>query len=58
MVTPDARYPGVQQATAALKVTVQPGTQASSGCTAFPLGAPVAGLALTVLGILVRRRRG
>jgi hypothetical protein len=57
MVTPDARYPGVQQAQAALTVSVQPGASASSGCTALPLGAPAAGLALAALGLLVRRRR-
>ena len=58
MVTPDARYPGVQQSIAALTVTVQPGPQASGGCTAFPLGAPAVGLALAMLGLLVCRRRG
>ncbi|HUM10124.1 MAG TPA: thrombospondin type 3 repeat-containing protein, partial [Myxococcaceae bacterium] len=57
MVTPDARYPGVQQSTAALTVKVQPGASASGGCTALPLGAPAAGLALAALGLLVRRRR-
>ncbi len=58
MVTPDARYPGVQQSTAALTVKVQPGAQSSGGgCTALPLGAPAAGLALAALGLLVRRRR-
>ena len=57
MVTPDSRYPGVQQSIAALKVTVQSGSQASGGCTALPLGAPAAGLALAALGLLVRRRR-
>ena len=57
MVTPDARYPGVQQSTAALTVKVQSGSQASGGCTALPLGAPAAGLALAALGLLVRRRR-
>src|SRR5215470_6931931 len=47
MVTPDARYPGVQQSQAALTVSVQPGASvSSSGCTALPLGAPAAGLAL------------
>ena len=57
MVTPDARYPGVQTSTAALTVKVQGGTAASGGCTALPLGAPAAGLALAALGLLVRRRR-
>ena len=57
MVTPDARYPGVQQSTAALTVKVQSGSQASGGCTSLPLGAPAAGLALAALGLLVRRRR-
>ena len=57
MVTPDARYPGVGTSTAALTVKVQPGAQASGGCTALPLGAPAAGLALAALGLLVRRRR-
>jgi hypothetical protein len=57
MVTPDARYPGVQQSTAALTVKVQPGASNSGGCTALPFGAPVAGLALVGLGLLVRRRR-
>jgi len=57
MVTPDARYPGVQTSTAALTVKVQGGTAASGGCTALPLGAPAAGLALAALGLLARRRR-
>jgi len=56
-VTPDARYPGISQSTAALTVTVQGGGSSSGGCTAFPLGAPAAGLALAALGLLVRRRR-
>jgi len=55
MVTPDARYPGVQSASAALTVKVQ--SAGSSGCTALPIGAPAAGLALAALGLLVRRRR-
>jgi len=57
MVTPDARYPGVQTSTAALTVKVQGGAAASGGCTALPLGAPAAGLALVALGLLARRRR-
>ncbi len=57
MVTPDARYPGVSQSTAALTVKVQPSASASGGCTALPLGAPGVGLALAALGLLVRRRR-
>ena len=58
MVTPDARYPGVQQSSAALTVTVQPGpSTGASSCAALPLGAPAAGLALAALGLLVRRRR-
>ena len=57
MVTPDPRYPGVGTSVAALKVTVQSGASASGGCTALPLGAPAAGLALAALGLLVRRRR-
>jgi hypothetical protein len=56
MVTPDARYPGIAQSTAALSVKVQ-SAGSSSGCTALPLGAPAAGLALAALGLLVRRRR-
>ena len=56
MTTPDTRYPGIQQATAALTVKVQ-GGGTSSGCTALPFGAPAAGLALAALGLLVRRRR-
>jgi hypothetical protein len=55
MATPDARYPGVRTANAALTVKVQ--SSGSSGCTALPLGAPAAGLALAALGLLVRRRR-
>jgi len=57
MVTPDPRYPGVQTSTAALTVKVQPSASASGGCTALPLGAPAAGLALAALGLLVRRRK-
>jgi len=38
-------------------VKVQPAASASGGCTALPLGAPAAGLALAALGLLVRRRR-
>ena len=57
MVTPDVRYPGVNTSTAALTVKVQGGAAASGGCTALPLGAPAAGLALAALGLLVRRRR-
>ena len=57
MVTPDPRYPGVQTSTAALTVKVQPSAQSNGGCTALPLGAPAAGLALAALGLLVRRRR-
>jgi len=57
MVTPDARYPGVSQSTAALTVKVQPSSSNGSGCTALPFGAPAAGLALAALGLLVRRRR-
>ena len=56
MVSPDARYPGVQQSTAALTIKVA-SSGSSSGCTALPLGAPAAGLALAALGLLVRRRR-
>ncbi len=56
MVTPDARYPGISQSTAALNVKVQ-AAGSSSGCTALPIGAPAAGLALAALGLLVRRRR-
>jgi thrombospondin type 3 repeat protein len=56
MVSPDTRYPGVQQSTAALTVKVQ-GNSSGGGCTALPLGAPAAGLALAALGLLVRRRR-
>jgi hypothetical protein len=56
MATPDARYPGVQKSSAALTVKVQ-SNGSSSGCTALPLGAPAAGLALAALGLLVRRRR-
>jgi hypothetical protein len=55
LVTPDARYPGVRTANANLTVKVQ--SSGSSGCTALPLGAPAAGLALAALGLLVRRRR-
>ena len=57
MVTPDARYPGVGTSTAALTVKVQGGAASTGGCTALPLGAPAAGLALAALGLLVRRRR-
>ena len=57
MVTPDQRYPGVQSSTAALTVKVQPASSSGGGCTALPLGAPAAGLALAALGLLVRRRR-
>ena len=56
LATPDARYPGVRTANAALTVKVQ-SSGSSSGCTALPLGAPAAGLALAALGLLVRRRR-
>ena len=56
MATPDARYPGVRSASAALNVKVQ-SAGSSSGCTALPFGAPAAGLALAALGLLVRRRR-
>ena len=56
MATPDARYPGVRSASAALSVKVQ-SSGSSSGCTALPFGAPAAGLALAALGLLVRRRR-
>src|SRR5215831_15380876 len=56
MVSPDARYPGVQQFTAALTIKVSGGSS-GGGCTALPLGAPAAGLALAALGLLVRRRR-
>jgi LPXTG-motif cell wall-anchored protein len=56
MVTPDARYPGISQSTAALTVKVE-SAGSSSGCTALPIGAPAAGLALAALGLLVRRRR-
>jgi hypothetical protein len=55
MATPDSRYPGVRTASAALSVKVQ--SAGASGCTALPLGAPVAGLALAALGLLIRRRR-
>jgi len=57
LVLPDSLYPGVKQSTAALTVKVQPAASASGGCTALPLGAPAAGLALAALGLLVRRRR-
>lgn len=57
MATPDARYPGVQTASAALTVKVQSAGSSGGGCTALPLGAPAAGLALAALGLLVRRRR-
>jgi hypothetical protein len=57
MVTPDPRYPGVGTSTAALTVKVQPAASSGGGCTALPLGAPAAGLALAALGLLVRRRR-
>ena len=57
MVTPDPRYPGVRSSTAALTVKVQGAAQSSGGCTALPLGAPAAGLALAALGLLARRRR-
>jgi hypothetical protein len=56
LVTPDPAYPGVQTSHADLLVTVKD-AGSSSGCTALPLGAPVAGLALAALGLLVRRRR-
>ena len=45
-----------QQSTAALNVKVE-SAGSSSGCTALPIGAPAAGLALAALGLLVRRRR-
>jgi len=57
LVLPDSLYPAVRQSTAALTVKVQPAASASGGCTALPLGAPAAGLALAALGLLVRRRR-
>ena len=57
MVTPDPRYPGVRSSTAALTVKVQGAAATNGGCTALPLGAPAAGLALAALGLLVRRRR-
>jgi len=57
MVSPDARYPGVQQSTAALTIKVGGNSSGGGGCTALPLGAPAAGLALAALGLLVRRRR-
>jgi hypothetical protein len=56
LLTPDPAYPGVQTSHADLLVTVKD-AGSSSGCTALPLGAPAAGLALAALGLLVRRRR-
>jgi hypothetical protein len=57
LVVPDTMYPAVSQSTAALTVKVLPAANSSGGCTALPLGAPAAGLALAALGLLVRRRR-
>jgi hypothetical protein len=57
LILPDSLYPNVRQSTAALTVKVQPAAASSGGCTALPLGAPAAGLALAALGLLVRRRR-
>jgi len=56
--TPDEVNPSVQTAQASLTLHVTSGSSASGGgCTALPLGAPAAGLALAALGLLVRRRR-
>jgi Thrombospondin type 3 repeat len=56
LLTPDPAYPDVQTSHADLLVTVKD-AGSSSGCTALPLGAPAAGLALAALGLLIRRRR-
>jgi hypothetical protein len=54
---PDRLYPATTTANSSLTLTVGGSSQAASGCTALPFGAPVAGLALAALGLLARRRR-
>ncbi|MFZ5468930.1 MAG: cell-cell cohesion MYXO-CTERM protein MtsC [Myxococcota bacterium] len=53
---PDRAYPEAKSATSELRLQAGDGTKQPFACTALPMGAPIAGLGLVLLGLLRRRR--
>lgn len=53
---PDRAYPEARESTSELRMSVDGGSGGKTGCAAIPVGAPLFGLGLVMLGLLRRRR--